>query len=193
MQDGSVPEVPVFLNSPMAIEVTDVHLKHVGELKPEAAEFQAAMSRLIPTPTVAESKELNERRGPWIVIAGAGMLTGGRILHHLKSFGSDPRNALILPGFQAEGTRGRDLRRGAKTIKIHGQEVEIRCQIHVLDQLSAHADASELANWLLEGPEPRDGTVLVHAEPSPADTFRRTIEDRAGWGVKVAEEGVTYP
>jgi metallo-beta-lactamase family protein len=193
MLDGDLPEVPVFLNSPMAIEVTGVHLDHVAELRPDAAEFRAAMDRLVPTPSVEESKALNERRGPWIVIAGAGMLTGGRILHHLKAFGSDPRNALILPGYQAEGTRGRRLRSGERRVKIHGQTVEIRCQIHVLDQLSAHADAEELADWILDGPEPSGGVVLVHAEPSPADIFRATIEGRVGWKVAVAEEGVSYP
>jgi len=193
IREGKVPEVPVFLNSPMAIEVSGVHLKHAGELRPDESEFKAAMDRLVPTPSVEESKELNQRRGPWIVIAGAGMLTGGRILHHLKAFGGDSRNALILPGFQAEGTRGRRLRSGEKSVRIHGHQVEIRCQVHVLDQLSAHADASELADWILTGPEPRDGVVLVHAEPAPADTFRANIEARVGWRVTVAEEAHAYP
>jgi metallo-beta-lactamase family protein len=193
MRAGCVPEVPVFLNSPMAIEVTGVHLDHVDELRPESGEFRAAMDRLVPTPSVEESKKLNKRRGPWIVIAGAGMLTGGRILHHLVAFGGDPRNALILPGYQAEGTRGRHLRSGERTLKIHGQMVDIRCQVHVLDQLSAHADAEELGAWIADGPKPADGVVLVHAEPAPADAFRATIEGRTGWRVSVAEEGVKYP
>ncbi len=190
---GRVPEVPVFLNSPMAIAVTEVHLAHVEELRPLPDEIERAMDRLVPTPSVDDSRELNDRRGPMIIIAGAGMLTGGRILHHLRVFGQDPRHALILPGYQAEGTRGRQLRSGSDSIRIHGQEVPIRCQVRVMDQLSGHADQGELLEWAANGPEPREGVVLVHAEPAPADAFRTCLADRTGWKVAVAEEGRPFP
>jgi len=194
MLSGRLPEVPVFLNSPMAIEVTRVHLDHVEELRPGADEVLAAMDRLVPTPSVEESREINRRRGPMIIIAGAGMLTGGRILHHLLAFGGDRRNALILPGFQAEGTRGRHLRSGARTIRIHGDEVEINCKVTVMDQLSGHADDGELVEWATSGVPPREGVAIVHAEPAPADIFRRTLEDATGWKkIAVAEEGRSYP
>jgi len=190
---GRVPEVPVFLNSPMAIAVTDVHLEHKDELRPSVREIEGAMGRMVPTATVQESRELNQRRGPMIIIAGAGMLTGGRILHHLRAFGGDPRHALILPGYQAEGTRGRDLRSGARSIRIHGQEVEIACQVRVMDQLSGHADEGELLAWTKTGSEPKGGVVIVHAEPTPADAFRKTLAAQTGWRVDVAEEGTPYP
>jgi len=194
MERGEIPEVPVFLNSPMAIRVTDVHLKHAGELRPGRDEVRAAMDRLIPTPSVEDSRELNHRRGPVVILAGAGMMTGGRILHHLKVHGEDRRNALILPGFQAEGTRGRRLLRGERSLRIHGQDVQIDCQVHVLDVLSGHADADELTEWVAAGPEPRSGVLLVHGEPAQADALRRRLCDREpNWVVQVAEEGESYP
>lgn len=193
IEAGEIPEVPVYLNSPMAIRATQVHLDHIEELRPEMEEVRAAMDRLVATATVDESRELNRARGPLIVLAGAGMLAGGRILHHLKAFGGSPDNALLLPGYQAEGTRGRRLRSGDRRIRIHGQWVEVLAQIHVLDQLSGHADEEELANWISAGPEPTRGVLLVHAEPAPADAFRVELGARTGWKVEVAEEGRDYP
>jgi len=193
MERGEVPEVPVFLNSPMAIEVTEQHLNHRAELRPVGGEFEAAIRRLVPTATVEESKALHRRRGPMIIIAGAGMLTGGRILHHLLAFGDEDRHLLILPGYQAEGTRGRELRRGGRIIRIHGRSIELRCRIETMDELSGHADQGELLEWIGGGVEPREGVVLVHGEPGPADALRREIQWRTGWAASVAEEGRSYP
>jgi metallo-beta-lactamase family protein len=194
MESGEVPEVPVFLNSPMAIEVTRVHMAHLAELRPDASEIRAAMDRLTCTSTVDESKALNKRRGPMVIIAGAGMLTGGRILHHLVAFGDDSRNSLILPGFQAEGTRGRALLQGEHQVKIHGQIVPIRCRVRQMDQISGHADADELVAWASGAAEPEGGTVLVHGEREVAVGLQRRLKEHLGWKkVDVATEGTAYP
>jgi metallo-beta-lactamase family protein len=194
MESGEVPEVPVFLNSPMAIEVTRVHMAHVGELRPEASEVRAAMDRLTCTATVDESKALNKGRGPMVIIAGAGMITGGRILHHLVAFGEDSRNVLVLPGFQAAGTRGRALLQGEDEVRIHGKLVPIRCRVRQLDQISGHADADELVAWASSAAEPEGGVVLVHGEREVAEGLRSRLKDQLGWKkVDVAVEGTTYP
>lgn len=194
MEAGEIPEVPVFLNSPMAIEVTRVHMAHGAELRPDFSEVLAAMDRMHATATVEQSKELNRRRGPMIIIAGAGMLTGGRILHHLVAFGDDSRNALLLPGFQAEGTRGRALLQGEQAVRIHGEMVPIRCRVRQLDQISGHADADELVGWAGSAPEPEGGTVLVHGEREVAEKLKLRLMDQLGWKrVSVAAEGTPYP
>jgi metallo-beta-lactamase family protein len=187
--EGRIPHVPMFLNSPMAVEVSDVHLQHVGELRPTDGEMEAALRSLEPVSSVDESRALNRRRGPMVIVAGAGMLTGGRILHHLLAFGDDPRNTLLLVGFQAEGTRGRDLIRGRRTLRIHGKDVELRCAIETKDLFSGHADRTGLLEWLRTGPPPEEGVVLVHGEPGAADSLRRQIRRELGWPVQVAEEG----
>ncbi|TVR53632.1 MAG: MBL fold metallo-hydrolase [Gemmatimonadales bacterium] len=188
-KEGRIPTVPMFLNSPMAIEVGGVHLGHLDELRPADGELDQALEALQPVGSIEESKALNRRRGPMIIVAGAGMLSGGRILHHLLAFGDDPANTLLLVGFQAEGTRGRDLLQGRRDLRIHGRNVELKCQIEVRDLFSGHADRNGLLAWLRNGPEPKEGVSLVHGEPSAADALRRLIKAELGWSVQVAEEG----
>ncbi len=190
MEEREIPTVPLFVNSPMANRVTEVHRSFTDELVPESSQFVAALERATWVGGVQESKALNHRRGPMIIIAGAGMLTGGRILHHLLAFGGDRRNALILSGYQAEGTRGRELLRGGRTIRIHGSSVTFECEIRALDALSAHADQAELLAWAEAGVPPSEGVALVHGEPGPADTLRRELTHRTGWEVRVAEESL---
>ncbi|MEX2531020.1 MAG: hypothetical protein WD960_09635 [Gemmatimonadota bacterium] len=120
MRRDALPHVPVYLNSPMAIRASRVHLMHPEELRPTEEELRAALELPTWVEHVDESRELNQRRGPMIIVAGAGMLSGGRILHHLTAFGQDSRNALLLTGYQAEGTRGRDLLREQRSIRVHG-------------------------------------------------------------------------
>ena len=188
-KEGRIPTVPMFLNSPMAVEVGKVHLGHLSELRPAHGELERALMALQPVDSIEESKSLNRRRGPMIIVAGAGMLTGGRILHHLLAFGDDPSSTLLLVGFQAEGTRGRDLLKGRRSLRIHGRSVELKCQVEIRDLFSGHADRSGLMAWLREGPGPEEGVSLVHGEPAAADALRRTIKEELGWPVQVAEEG----
>jgi len=193
VEAGRIPHVPTFLNSPMAIRASRVHLEHSSELRPDSGDFAAALAAAEWVSSVQESKELNRRRGPMIIVAGSGMLTGGRILHHLLAFGADHRNLLLLSGYQAEGTRGRDLRRGERRIRIHGRWVDLGCQIESMDFLSGHADREELIEWTAAGGPIPAGTFLVHGEPGPADHLRKRLEDRTGWPVQVAKEGVPLP
>jgi metallo-beta-lactamase family protein len=185
---GAVPPVPVFLNSPMAIDVTDLYLRfpEFHRLSKEAVAEAFRVARY--TRTVEESKALNSRVGPMILVAGAGMLSGGRIIHHLKAYGPDRRNTLLLTGYQAEGTRGAALLRGSKHVKIHGQEVPIRAEIATMDGLSAHADQSELLGWLGTMPTAPKKVWLVHGEPAQADELRKAVEHELGLAVRVAED-----
>jgi len=180
--------VPVFLNSPMAIDVSELYLKHHTFHRLDGAETREAFSVATYTRGVEESKELNRRNGPMVLLAGAGMLTGGRILHHLTAFAPDGRNTIALTGHQAQGTRGADLLAGRREVKIHGRPVPVRAEVVALDGLSAHADRSELLDWLGAAPVGPRTTFLVHGEPRESDAFRVTAEERLGLEVQVAED-----
>jgi metallo-beta-lactamase family protein len=188
-QDGRLPSVPTFLNSPMAIEVSEVFRRFDEYHRLTELETNAALSSATFTRKVEESKELNRRRGPMVLVAGAGMLTGGRILHHLKAFGADPMNAVLLVGYQAPGTRGAALIAGDPQLKIHGRYWPMRAQVHRLDALSGHADRSELLDWLGAAAVPPEKVMLVHGEPQSADALRRGIADRHGLDAEPASMG----
>ena len=142
--------------------------------------------------TVEESKRLNERRGPMVLIAGSGMATGGRVVHHLKVFAPDHRSTILLAGFQAGGTRGASLQAGAPTLRIHGEDVPVRAEVAQISALSAHADAGEIETWLRGmGAAPRR-SFITHGEPAAADALRQRIERKLGWEVTVPEHGATY-
>lgn len=137
--------------------------------------------------SVEESKALNRKRGPMIIISASGMLTGGRILHHLKVFAPGPKNTILLPGYQAPGTRGGRLVAGEDRIKIHGAYVKVGAEVVQLDMFSAHADQGELIRWLASiGHRPR-GVFLVHGEPLAADALRLRIEEEMGLDVSIPE------
>jgi metallo-beta-lactamase family protein len=186
---GSAPRVPVYLNSPMAIDVTKLYLRHDTFHRLTHDECAAAFSVAEYVRSVEESKALNQRRGPMVIIAGAGMLTGGRILHHIAAFAPDARNALLLTGYQAEGTRGADLLAGKPHVKIHGRSVPVRAEVRAFDGLSAHADHSELMDWLGASPRAPRKVYLVHGEPRASDALRRDIEARLGYPVHAALDG----
>jgi metallo-beta-lactamase family protein len=137
--------------------------------------------------TVDESRDLDQLRDPAVIIAASGMATGGRVLHHLKALAPNPRNSLLFSGFQAGGTRGADIIAGARTIRMHGQDVPIRAQVFAMESLSAHADADEIMQWLRGFKQPPRHTFVVHGEPHAADTLRRRISVEFGWSVSVPE------
>lgn len=190
--EGAAPKVPVFLNSPMAIDVTSLYLKYDAWHRLSATECAAAFSVAEYTRSVEQSKALNERRGPMVLLAGAGMLSGGRILHHMARFAPDRRNTIALTGHQAEGTRGADLLAGKPTVKIHGNPVQVRSEVVNVDGLSAHADHSELMYWLGSAPQRPRRVFLVHGEPAASDAFRRDAEGQLGLRVDVALDGRTF-
>ena len=178
---GAIHHVPVYLNSPMAADALQVYQRHGKELRLSADECEAmaAAAEIVRTPD--ESRELNARKGPMIIIAGSGMATGGRVVHHLKSLAPHRRNTILLAGFQAGGTRGASLVAGAKSIRIHGEDVPVRAEVAQLDSLSAHADAAEIEAWLRGMPHPPRMTFITHGEPDAADAMRQRLERNMGW------------
>ncbi len=185
---GQIPaRLPIYLNSPMAINVTNLYRRHLGEHRLNAGECEAMSHAAKFVNTVEESKALNRRKGPMVIIAGSGMATGGRIVHHLRAFASDSRNTIVLAGFQAGGTRGAALLEGAESIKIFGEYVAVRAEIKRLDNLSAHADAGEIMGWLQQLPAPPKRVFITHGEPAAADALRHRIEETLHWNCLVPE------
>jgi len=185
----AIPDVPVYLNSPMAIDVTRLYHEYRAEhrLGREQCERLCGVAKMVHTPD--ESRALNGRGGPMIIVSASGMATGGRVLHHLKAFAPDSRNMIVLPGFQAAGTRGAALASGATEIKIHGGYVPVRAEVVKMDGMSAHADYTEILGWLRGFKRPPKRTFVTHGEPAAADEMRRRIEETLGWTVSVPEHG----
>lgn len=185
----AIPDIPVFLNSPMAIEATEIFRAHPDEHRLSAEECRAMCQVATYVRTAEESKALNRRNGPMILVAGSGMMTGGRILHHLVRYGADARNALLLVGYQAAGTRGEAIANGADEVKIHGEYVSILAERVRIDGLSGHADYWELGQWLRSIETPPDQVFITHGEPAASDAFRRHLRDRLGWEAKIPHHG----
>lgn len=179
--------LPVFLNSPMAVDTTAIYRRHRGEHRLSPDECQAMCHAAHFVNTVEESRRLNERRGPMVIIAGSGMATGGRVVHHLKAFAPDPANTILFAGFQAGGTRGAAMLAGAEAVKIHGQYVPVRAEIESIDNLSAHADAQEILAWLGGFAVPPRRTFVTHGEPAAADALRQRIGEQLHWNSEVPE------
>jgi metallo-beta-lactamase family protein len=187
----AIPDVPVFLNSPMAISATQLYHDYVDEHRLSAEQSDAACSVAQMVNTPDESRALNRLTGPMIIVSASGMATGGRVLHHLKVFAPDERNMILLPGFQAAGTRGAALAAGESEIKIHGAYVPVRAEVVKMDNMSAHADYTEILEWLRGFERPPKRTFVTHGEPAAADEMRRRIEETFGWSVSVPELGET--
>lgn len=182
-----IPEVPIYINSPMAADVAGLYSRHPEEHRIGADEIHRMYRMATIVQSADESKLLNLRGGPMVIISASGMLTGGRILHHLVAYGSDRDNAIVLTGFQAGGTRGAALLGGAQTLRIFGRDVPIRAEIVNLDSLSAHADADELLQWMRTAPSAPEVVYVTHGEPSAADTLRARIIHELGWHARVPE------
>ena len=185
----AIPDVPVYLNSPMAIDATRLYHEYRAEHRLSDEECHAAFSVARMVRTADESRALNARGGPMIIVSASGMATGGRVVHHLEAFAPDPRNMIVLPGFQAAGTRGAALAAGATQIKIHGEYFPVRAEVVKMDNLSAHADYSEILEWLRGIKRPPKRTFVTHGEPAAADEMRRRIEETLGWAVSVPQHG----
>lgn len=185
--ESAIPDIPVFLNSPMASDATHIFCRHLGEhrLTPAQCKRMCAVAKYVNS--VEESKELNVYRGPMIVISASGMATGGRVLHHLKAFAPDPRSTILFAGYQAGGTRGAAMLAGAESIKIHGEYVPVRAEVAVLHQMSGHADYSEILHWLQHFECPPRETFITHGEPVAADALRVRIREQLGWRCQVPE------
>lgn len=182
-----IPEVPVYLNSPMATDVTALYSRYRGEHHLDDAALQALKRTTRIVNSVDESKALNRRRGPMVIVAASGMATGGRVLHHLVAFARDARNMILLSGFQAGGTRGAALARGDTSVRIYGEDVPIRAEVVQLGSASAHADADELIAWLRTAPRPPRRVFITHGEPEAADALRVRIERQLQWRAHIPE------
>ncbi len=192
---GRIPQLPVYVDSPSATDVTQIYLHHPEDLDEEClAEIRSGQTPLHTAHchfvrTVEESKRLNDLRGPAIIISASGMATGGRILHHLAHRLPDPKTTVLLVGFQALGTRGRLLQNGAKTLRIFGEEVPVQARVETIHGLSAHADQNEMLRWLGGFERPPRSTYLVHGEPPAAKALGDLIAAKLRWSSRAAQDG----
>ena len=191
---GVIPNsLPVFLDSPMAIHSTHLVEHHHDELRLNSKQIRALTHCATMINSTDESKALARRHGPMIILAASGMATGGRVLHHMALYAGNHRNAIILTGFQAPGTRGATLASGAKSVRIHGHDVDVNAEVVQLQSASAHADARQLMAWLRTMPESPGQVYIVHGEMGPADELRKRIKHELGWRAMVPEHGSTWP
>lgn len=186
-----IPDLPVYLNSPMAIDMTEIYMRHCSEhrLKQDDCAGMANVAKMVRT--VEESRQLDSIRFPSIIISASGMATGGRVLHHIKALAPDHRNTILFAGFQAGGTRGARMVAGEKSIRIYGEEVPINAEVASLEGMSAHADAGQIIDWLKTAQTAPKGVFLTHGEPIPADTLRQRIKHELGWSAMAPLLGQT--
>ncbi len=190
-ENGSIPKLPVYLDSPMAIDATRLYRRFNADHRLGDAECEAIFRgvRFVNTPD--ESKRLAQLRVPTILLSASGMATGGRVLHHLKRLLPDPANHVVFAGFQAGGTRGAHLVGGAREVKIHGEWHPVNASVTQLDGFSAHADADELLDWMRRLRRAPGQVYVVHGEPEAADRLRHRIVEELGWRARVPEHGET--
>ena len=188
-QRSEIPDLPIYLNSPMAIDMTDIYHRHRAEHRLSAEECAGMIAVATMVRTTEASRALVARRQPAVIVSASGMATGGRVLHHLKALAPDPRNAIVFAGFQAGGTRGARIVAGERSIRIHGEDVAVNAEVVSLPGMSAHADAQQIVQWLKTAPKPPRGIYLNHGEPAPADALRQRIERELGWSATVPRLG----
>jgi metallo-beta-lactamase family protein len=192
---GAIPDVPIYVDSPMALAALRIYRHAIHERSPEIRPDLPAdhdlfdPGNLHEVTTVAESTGLNAPRWPCVIVSASGMVSGGRVLHHLVGMLPDTSNTVVLAGYQAEGTRGRDLLEGARTVKIHGRYVPVRAEIVDVPTFSVHADAAELVAWLGAMPSPPEVSYIVHGEPEAAFALQSRIRSQLGWNAVVPRLG----
>jgi metallo-beta-lactamase family protein len=191
--ENKIPRLPVYVDSPMALSATDLYLKYTEDHDLEFTKIDAHgqgdplyVREFHLTRTTEESKAINNVHTPCIIVSASGMVAGGRVLHHLAHRLPDGRNAVILAGFQAQGTRGRALQEGAKALRLFGQDVPVNAEIIQMSQLSAHAGRSELLRWMGGLPVPPKQTYLTHGEPAAAQSLQKAITAKYSWKASVA-------
>ena len=184
-RDKRIPTFPMYLNSPMATNASELLCKYKDLHKLSIDECDATCDVVDYVRSVEESKSLNEKKGPMLIISASGMLTGGRVLHHLKAFAPFAENTILLSGYQAVGTRGEALQNGADEIKIHGEYVAVKAQIKILENISAHADYKEMIQWFSESKIQPKKVFITHGDASAADGFRRRLNETFGWDCSI--------
>jgi metallo-beta-lactamase family protein len=185
----AIPDVPVYLNSPMATEAMHVHDRLLDEHRLSAADCAAMRRSVRFVRSVDESKSLNQMTGPAILVSASGMATGGRVLHHLKAFAPDERNLILFAGYQVPGTRGAAMLAGASTVRIHGGWIPVRAGVAQLQGLSAHADCDQLVAWLKSAAAPPARVFVTHGELAAAESLALRIRRELGLQVTVPADG----
>ncbi|CAN1548291.1 YSH1 Predicted exonuclease of the beta-lactamase fold involved in RNA processing [Burkholderiaceae bacterium] len=191
---GDIPHgLPIFLDSPMAVHTSELYQRHpdAHKLDDEGLRALKHVATMIETPEA--SKALAKRHGPMVILAASGMATGGRVLHHLEHYLPDHRNMVILTGYQAPGTRGATLAEGSTWLSMHGRDIEVNAEVVQLQSSSAHADATQLVDWLKHMKNAPSQVYVVHGEAAAADALRQRIERELQWRAVVPEHGSTWP
>jgi metallo-beta-lactamase family protein len=184
---GQIPDVPVFLDSPMAVDATTLYRVFRDQHRLDEDECRRMCTAATLVNTSDQSRVLDGRRGPMIILSASGMATGGRVVHHLKTFVGDPANLVLFAGFQAPGTRGAALVAGARFVRIHGQQFAVHAEVGQLSSASSHADAEELLAWMRQMPAPPRQVFITHGEPGASDALRSRIEHELRWPAAVPE------
>lgn len=177
----------------MAVHTTQLFEKHMGEHRLTKAQAHALTHSVTMISGTDESKALASRHGPMVILSASGMATGGRVLHHIAHHAGKHQNMIILTGYQAPGTRGATLAAGARSLRIHGRDVEVNAEIVQLESASAHADGDQLLDWLRAMPQAPRQVYVVHGEAEAADTLRARIERELQWRAMVPEHGSVWP
>jgi metallo-beta-lactamase family protein len=187
MEAGRIPDVPVYIDSPMAISATYLYYRYpeYHKVKFNQSEFarQLETNMLQFVKTSNHSKSLNQIKSNSIIISSSGMMTGGRVLHHLYYRLPNENDTVVVAGYQAEGTRGRDLVDKKPTIRIFGEEVSVRCHVENMTSLSGHADKEELFQWMSHFKSAPKMVFTVHGEKTTIDVYAKTIRERLKWNV----------
>jgi len=187
-----IADIPVYLDSPMAVDATLLYAMHRDDHKLDEEECRRMCRAATLVNTPEQSQALDSRREPMIILSASGMASGGRVLHHLKAFVGDPKNLVLLAGFQAPGTRGAAMLRGAPSVRIHGMEFPVRAEVAQLEASSAHADADELLAWARRMQKPPRHTFIVHGEPEASESLRFRFDHELKWNVTVPEHRDTW-
>ncbi len=189
--EGRIPRLPVFVDSPMALDALRYYTQRAEELDADIQGAKAirrfTTARFEAVASARQSAELVRSRIPSVVVSASGMATGGRVLYHMQAALPDRKNTILFVGYQAAGTRGRQLVDGAREVRIKGQIVNVAARIERIDSMSAHADSEEILRWLGKFSTPPRMTYLVHGEPAPMDVLKAKIEERLKWSVHTPE------
>ncbi len=192
IQDGELPDIPIHIDSPMAVDATHIYGQHMNEHQLDPEVFEHGKSRLFPDHvdlcrSVKQSKALNDKPGPRVIISASGMMTAGRVVHHLARLAGDRKNLIMVAGYQAAGTRGRQLLDGRPTIRMHGREIKVRARIMSLHGLSAHAGRDELMRFVTGGGAAPHKVYLTHGEPESSFALAQLFESELNWDAEVPE------
>jgi metallo-beta-lactamase family protein len=191
---GDIPHtLNVYLDSPMAVHTTQLFEQHLGEHRLTPHDTRALTHSATMVNSIDESRKLDTQHGPMVILSASGMATGGRVLHHLARHAGQTRNMIILTGYQAPGTRGATLASGERSVRIHGQDIEVNAEVVQLQSASAHADSTQLVEWLRTMPKAPGQVYVVHGESQASDALRARIQHDLGWRALVPEHGSNWP